>query len=154
MEMFRIKEVSDTRVRTVCKECYKRGLIGSYCDNCDGKGWVFKHGHWAVQERPINIVCIDRDESGELRYWEDDSNHYLESQKLLHFSRDDAAEECKRRNNINYTLKIKTLTLENIFECVRQTHSDNYFTGEEIDDMYSTLQTLIDIEVPKVVEVI
>ena len=100
LEMYHIK-LQDYKIKVVCNKCYNNGQVDEKCSQCGGKGVHNKTKQkWEVSEKLVSIDKIDRDEDGELRYWEDKSCFFNEMDKYLHFSYQDALNECKRRNNV------------------------------------------------------
>ena len=100
LEMYHIK-LQDYRIKVVCNKCYKNGQVDEKCSECGGKGIHNKTKQkWEVSKKLVSIDKIDRDKDGELRYWEDKSCFFYEMDKYLHFSYQDAKNECKRRNNV------------------------------------------------------
>lgn len=113
--------------KTVCPECAKRGEVLDSCRTCRGsavkKNYITQY---YVQDRPIEIVKVDRDpKTGILRYWEDSSNFFYETTynsiqcKVpdvphgIHFCHENklsASIECERVNA--YLKKAKKLTDE------------------------------------------
>lgn len=87
------------KIQVPCKHCSDKGYINKSCQACNGKGIHNKtFSSYVVRERDMEIVKIDRDVNGELRYWEDMSCYFEEKSKLIHFSRKDAKIECDKRN--------------------------------------------------------
>lgn len=101
--------------KSVCPECAKRGEVLSTCPVCHGSAIKkYRFTQYYVQDRPIQIVKIDRDpKTGILRYWENMSEFYSETTTPeineyvpevpygIHFCHDDrksAEAECKRVN--------------------------------------------------------
>jgi len=73
--------------------------VDEKCTQCNGKGIHNKTKQkWEVSKKLISIDKIDRDEDGELRYWEDKECFFMEIDKLLHFGHKNALDECERRN--------------------------------------------------------
>ena len=98
--MYRIKEDVE-KIRVVCSYCHSRPYheVKSDCTRCGGNGVHNKSKkRWVVANRKEAIVKIDRDEKGGLRFWEDKSCYYPESNKIVHFTKADAVAECKKRN--------------------------------------------------------
>jgi len=96
--MYHIK-LQDYKIKVVCNRCYKNGQVDEKCSECDGKGIHNKTKQkWEVNKKLVSIDKIDRDEDGELRYWKDKDSFFYEMDKYLHFSYQDALNECKRRN--------------------------------------------------------
>jgi len=99
LQMYHIK-LQDYKIKVVCNKCYKNGQVDEKCSQCGGKGIHNKTKQkWEVNNKLVSIDKIDRDEKGELRYWEDKSCFFCEMDKYLHFRYQDAKNECKRRNN-------------------------------------------------------
>ena len=99
LQMYHIK-LQDYKIKVVCNKCYKNGQVDEKCSQCGGKGVHNKTKQkWEISKKLVSINKIDRDEDGELRYWEDKSCFFNEMDKYLHFSYQDAKNECKRRNN-------------------------------------------------------
>ena len=100
LEMYHIK-LQDYKIKVVCNKCYNNGQVDEKCSQCGGKGVHNKTKQkWEVSEKLVSIDKIDRDEDGELRYWKDKDSFFYEMDKYLHFSYQDALNECKRRNNV------------------------------------------------------
>ena len=98
LQMYHIK-LQDYKIKVVCNKCYKNGQVDEKCSECGGKGIHNKTKQkWEVSKKLVSIDKIDRDEDGELRYWEDKDSFFYEMDKYLHFSYQDAKNECKRRN--------------------------------------------------------
>jgi len=98
LQMYQIK-LQDYKIKVVCNKCYRNGQVDEKCTQCGGKGVHNKTKQkWDVFKKLITIHKIDRDEDGELRYWEDKNCFFMEMDKLLHFGHRDALDECKRRN--------------------------------------------------------
>lgn len=105
----------DMKMKVVCESCAVRGAVASNCTKCNGEGTHHKATKWYVS-KPIDIEKIDRvsedisirdavtgelivQPAGSLRYWEDASCYYAEQEKLIHFTKQDAAAECRKRNH-------------------------------------------------------
>jgi hypothetical protein len=122
--------------KKVCPECAKRGEVLDSCRSCRGSA-IKKNPvmQYYVQDRPIEIVRIDRDpETGILRYWEDSSNCFNETTyrsmnkyvpyvpygvHLCHENRKSADIECERINTYLKNAKKLTeapLSLDAIFD--------------------------------------
>ncbi len=122
--------------KKVCPECAKRGEVLDSCRSCRGSA-IKKNSvmQYYVQDRPIEIVRIDRDpETGILRYWEDSSNFFNETTyrsmnkyvpdvpygvHLCHENRKSADIECERINAYLKNAKKLTeapLSLDAIFD--------------------------------------
>ena len=98
LQMYHIK-LQDYKIKVVCNKCYHNGQVDEKCSECGGKGIHNKTKQkWEVSKKLVSIDKIDRDEDGELRYWEDKDSFFYEMDKYLHFSYQDANNECKRRN--------------------------------------------------------
>lgn len=96
--MYRIKQ-EKYKIKVVCEKCYQNGEVIKTCQSCGGKGVHNKTKiKWVVHKRSYIIDKIDRDSEGNLRYWEDMSCYFEESEKLIHFTYKDALKECKKRN--------------------------------------------------------
>lgn len=108
--MFRIKEV-EQRITIPCEFCLKKGIVDMKCPKCGGKGTHKKTIKiWKVMPRTELVLKINRASKdysfagriivseGELRYWVSESDYFAESDRLLHFTYQDAEQECKRRN--------------------------------------------------------
>ena len=99
LQMYHIK-LQDYKIKVVCNKCYHNGQVDEKCSECGGKGIHNKTKQkWDVSKKLVSIDKIDRDEDGELRYWKDKDSFFYEMDRLLHFSYQDALNECKRRNN-------------------------------------------------------
>ena len=99
-KMYKIK-LQDYKIVVVCEHCYNNGEVKKGCNKCGGKGTHFKTKQkWEVCKNQVSINKIDRDSNEEIRYWEDKSNFFEESSKLVHFTYKDAVDECKRRNEL------------------------------------------------------
>ena len=98
--MYRIRENVD-KTKVACTYCYKQPYheVKSDCTRCGGKG-VHNKGkkRWIVAKEQELILQIDRDENGELRFWESKSCYFPEGNKIVHFTKEDAKIECDRRN--------------------------------------------------------
>ena len=100
LQMYHIK-LQDYKIKVVCNKCYKNGQVDEKCSECGGKGIHNKTKQkWEVNKKLVSIDKIDRDEDGELRYWGGKDSFFYEMDKYLHFSYQDALNECKRRNNV------------------------------------------------------
>jgi RecJ-like exonuclease len=98
--MYRIK-LQDYKIIVVCKNCFEKGEVNKDCKQCGGRGTHNKTKQkWEVCKNKIYICKIDRDEKGQMRYWEDKSCFFYEKDKRLHFTYRDAVDECKRRNEL------------------------------------------------------
>lgn len=132
--MFVLRPIEKTH-KSVCPACAKRGEVTNDCPVCKGsavKGYRFTQ--YYVQERPIQIVNVDRSpETGILRYWESadeyfnetttpDLNKYVPKVPYgIHFCHDDrksAEIECERINRFlkSKAAKEKAEALEFKFE--------------------------------------
>ena len=67
--------------KSVCPTCAARGEVVDSCPTCHGTATKkYRTVQYYVQDRPVQIVKIDRDpENGVLRYWENSSDYYLET---------------------------------------------------------------------------
>lgn len=106
-QMYLIK-LKEYKIQVVCERCYQNGQVNEKCTQCGGKGVHNKTKQkWEVSKNMMSIENIDRDENGELRYWEDKSCFYQEKDKFLHFRYGDALRECKRRNEgLDFTVNL------------------------------------------------
>lgn len=101
IEMYKIKEF-DEAVTVPCSLCADKGIIDQSCNRCNGKGVHKRTIHpYRICRRTVTIIKIDRDsKTSNLRYWTSSSEYFPEEQKLVHFTEEDAQEECKRRNKV------------------------------------------------------
>ena len=100
IEMYRIK-LKDHITTVVCDYCYKYGEVYNLCTRCGGKGTHRRtREEWVVSPTVVDVVKIDRDGEGTLRYWENKSELYRETSRLLHFTKKDAQAECDARNKV------------------------------------------------------
>lgn len=78
--MFVLRPYKETR-RVVCPACAKRGEVVNSCNVCNGAGVKKeKIPAYYVQDRPIEIVKVDRDaKTGILRYWEGACDYFYET---------------------------------------------------------------------------
>ncbi len=110
IEMYRIRQ-EDVRIKIPCESCLEKGIVDKNCCKCGGNGVHKKTIKvWKVAPRTVTVEKIDRETEnwcykgvqyghiGELRYWYSYSEFYSEESKLLHFNKEDAQEECNRRN--------------------------------------------------------
>lgn len=96
--LYRIK-LENYRIQVVCDYCYKNGQVNKRCNKCGGKSVHNKtRQRWVVCKHLQLIDKIDRDSEGNIRYWEDMSCFYQETDKLIHFTYRDAEKECNKRN--------------------------------------------------------
>lgn len=107
--MFKIFQ-KDMKIKVVCDSCYSRGYIDTGCYKCGGKGtrnktiqiWKYKRYDIEKIDRVSSDHCIKEKgtiiKEGELRYWIDNYSYFVESEKLIHFTKQDAIKECVRRN--------------------------------------------------------
>ena len=99
------------KIKVPCECCLEKGVVDRRCNKCGGNGTHNKTIKvWNVAPRTVTVEKIDREMEnwhyrgeqyghiGELRYWIDSSDFYREESKLLHFNREDAWNECARRN--------------------------------------------------------
>jgi len=99
-EMYQITRKTK-KIKVVCNACYQRHhrQVLEYCKECGGKGVHNKSiSYWSVTDYKVKIKAIDRDGSGELRYWESMTTYSPESNRRLHFNKKDAQAECIKRN--------------------------------------------------------
>ena len=86
------------KYKVICEKCKERGWVDENCYKCGGHG-IRNRTNYIWDYKPIEIERIDRESfSGDLRYWEDNDNFYLESNRLIQPSERDAKRECERRN--------------------------------------------------------
>lgn len=107
LKMYKIT-LKDYKATVVCEQCYKNGEIKSFCDECGGKGIHNKtKQRWELEQRLTEVVKIDKDEEGYLRYWTDKTSFYSDTrgQGCLFFNKEDALKTCKERNRISKELK-------------------------------------------------
>lgn len=113
-QMYSIKEIP-IKIPVSCEFCSKIGFINKNCPKCGGRGIHNKTIKiWKTKPRIIEIVKINRAstnyyykgeliiEKNELIYWIDNSSHYNENDKLIHFTKIDAQNECDKRNIEKY----------------------------------------------------
>lgn len=114
IEMYKIRE-EDVKIKVPCEHCLEKGIVDRRCNKCGGNGVHNKTIKvWKVMPRTVTVDRIDRSpvdshtsHIGGLRYWISYSEFYSEESKLLHFNKDDAWNECVRRNaDIADVLKI------------------------------------------------
>ena len=101
--------------KSVCPACAERGEVINACPVCKGSAVKnYRYAQYYVQDRPIQIVKVDRDpKTGILRYWENASEYFNETTTPdlnryvpevpygVHFCHDDkksAEAECERIN--------------------------------------------------------
>jgi len=106
---------TEKKYKVVCPLCAKVGMVEGSCMRCHGAGVVNqKLVQYYVQDKPIEIVAIDRDKkTGVLRYWENLSEFFYETLTpalnnyvpevpygvhLCHDTRQQANTECNRVN--------------------------------------------------------
>ena len=104
----------EVRITVVCEKCASFGIVRGTCHRCNGTGVHKKTIKWH-KAIPITIDRIDRcphdipvgcgyseeeiiRERGSLRYWIDAVSYYAEAEQLIHFTVQDAENECRRRN--------------------------------------------------------
>ena len=106
IEMYRIKKKNET-IKVPCERCVQEGIVIPNCHKCNGQGVHNKTIQpYVISKHTETVEKIDRDEEGNLRYWVDKSTYYKEESKLLHFTKDDAQNECDKLNeDIKYALK-------------------------------------------------
>jgi len=120
----------ESKIKTVCLACAKRGEVVDSCQFCHGNGIITKAmTQYGVKERPIRIDKIDRDpETGILRYWENSCEFFYETAYPelnkyvpnvphgIHFCHDDMKSAMTERDRINKYLKTEA---KESFETVR-----------------------------------
>lgn len=114
--MFVLRPGKETR-RVVCPTCATRGEVLSSCKVCGGAGVKRETvPAYYVQDRPIEIIKIDRDpKTGILRYWEGTCDYFYETLDpslnkyvpkvpygihLCHDTKASAQHECERINAV------------------------------------------------------
>ena len=98
IEMYRIKEV-EQKIKVPCEFCLSKGIVYHKCSKCGGNCVHNKTIKiWKLAKYTEDIVAIDRDNKGALRYWTSQSEYFPEDSKLVHFTKKDAEAECARRN--------------------------------------------------------
>lgn len=110
IEMYKIRE-EDLKIKVPCEHCLEKGIVDRRCNKCGGNGVHNKTIKvWNVAPRTVTVEKIDRgcednfykgiqtSRVGSLRYWTCASEYYNEENKLLHFNKEDAWNECARRN--------------------------------------------------------
>lgn len=105
IEMYKIRE-EDVKIKVPCEHCLEKGIVDRRCNKCGGNGVHNKTIKvWNIAPRTVTVEKIDRSpvdsltsHIGGLRYWISYSEFYSEESKLLHFNREDAWNECARRN--------------------------------------------------------
>ena len=110
IEMYRIRK-EDVRIKIPCERCYEKGIVDKGCSKCGGNGVHKKTIQvWKVAPRTVVVEKIDRSSKnsyyynvqteyeGGLRYWTGAEEYYNEEERILHFNKEDAQEECNRRN--------------------------------------------------------
>ncbi len=116
--MYVLKPI-ESKVKTVCLACAKRGEVVDFCRFCNGEGITKKTIiQYGIKERPIQIDKVDRDpKTGILRYWENDSEFFYETvypelnkyvPKVpygIHLCHDDMKSAMTERDRINKHLK-------------------------------------------------
>lgn len=109
-DMYLVKEVPEI-IKVTCKFCTRNGIVNKNCKTCNGDGIHNKVTIFRKVET-IKIKKIKRckkdiylwktmkEESriGELLYYIDDVKFYSERSKKIHFTFDDAQDECNRLN--------------------------------------------------------
>lgn len=118
IEMYKIKEFP-SKYQIVCDHCQKKGFVDQSCNNCGGKGTRNKTINvWDVCKRKEDVIRIDREDKeslvkGDLRYWTGACDFYREQSKLLHFTYNDAKNECNLRNkDIQHIIDNKKIFLK------------------------------------------
>lgn len=109
-----------------CPYCSSLGMVAADCQACNGKGVRVKRIKWHVPKK-IDVVKIDRNSEpvtqvtrdggavtiiGALRYWIDEENYYGEPQMLVHFTKEDAKEECFKLNRRAFGLPLTTYLMK------------------------------------------
>lgn len=110
IEMYRIRK-EDMKIKVPCERCLEKGIVNKYCHRCGGNGTHNKTIKvWKVAPRTVTVEKIDRASKdsyykgvqtsyvGGLRYWTGASEFFNEEDKYLHFNKNDAQEECDKRN--------------------------------------------------------
>lgn len=110
IEMYRIRE-EDMKIKVPCERCLEKGIVNQSCHRCGGNGTHNKTIKvWKVAPRTVTVEKIDRASKdsyykgvqtsyvGGLRYWTGASDFFNEEDKYLHFNKNDAQEECDKRN--------------------------------------------------------
>ena len=113
-DMFLITE-KKAKIKIPCSKCLERGFILKGCTMCGGNGLRNKTIEYWDLKGKITVEKIDRASfdcttykgekrisKGDLRYWEDKSCFFCEADKLVHFNKQDAVVECRRRNVNTY----------------------------------------------------
>ena len=113
IEIYRIKDTAET-VMVPCEVCVARGIVSAECGKCGGKG-IHKRTiyPWRVAKKTETVIKIDRDSrTAGLRYWTSSTEYFAEENKIAHFTKEDAEDECARRNK---AMGLETIlsTLEN-----------------------------------------
>lgn len=133
IEMYRIRK-EDMTIKIPCEKCFEKGIVDKGCYKCGGNGIHKKTIKvWKVAPRTVTVEKIDRSSKnsyyydiqteyeGGLRYWTGAEEYYNEEERILHFNKEDAQEECNRRNvEIADILKIYDKNKQN------KTYADYY----------------------------
>lgn len=98
IEMYRIKEV-EQKIKVPCEFCLSKGIVYHKCSKCGGNGVHNKTIKiWKLAKYTEDIIAINRDSKGALCYWTSQSEYFPEDSRLVHFTKKDAEDECRRRN--------------------------------------------------------
>lgn len=110
IEMYKIRQ-EEMKIKIPCERCMNSGIVDRSCQKCGGNGVHNKTIKvWKVAPKTVTIEDIDRASKdsfykgtqtsyeGGLRYWINMGEFYNEEDKYLHFSKEDAQEECDKRN--------------------------------------------------------
>lgn len=113
IEMYKIR-LENITIKVPCERCAGKGIVDYGCHKCGGNGIHKKTINvWKVAPRKEKVVKIDRSSKdnfysgtqtsykGGLRYWTSLSEFYNEEDKYLHFTKEDAQQECDARNKEN-----------------------------------------------------
>lgn len=100
----------DLFVDAICETCKDLDCADPNCSLCKGKGTYKKVIHkWEVSNNLVRVYNIDRDYNScitpsSLRYWITFGQYVDESDRLLHFSKEDAQKECDYRNMLTQSI--------------------------------------------------
>lgn len=110
IEMYKIYQ-ENIEIIVPCERCIKGGNKNESCSKCGGIGvYNSSINIWKIDPVPVMITDIDRASKnryykgkqvcyeGGLRYWAGVGDFFNEGDKYLHFTREDAQDECDRRN--------------------------------------------------------
>lgn len=105
-KMYLIKEYP-LKIKVVCDKCSQKGYIDKNCYSCHGKGIHNKTFMvWKIKEKKVIIDKINRDsKTKQLKYWTDLSCFYIDEDRLIHFTINDANKECHKRNVQKYGIE-------------------------------------------------